>query len=317
MKISLQKTGNKTTPYNIHVEIASLTAERNKTYDVPMYKVPKNGYTLYDAEICGFRIEADTPEEAIFLSEKILPGLVTAARFPTYVFIARRSRRLYPVYTIGDEVLATTPGGPVFRHVELAKVREYLTDYLHTMGKLGVPGMSEKLHVRGVSKTNLALIRPLFYLKKRAVTPNDKEFWAPVFVSHAGNTIYAYAANDRREVDLNGGHEILRLRSQVAQALIADQRLADDLDLRADRLLPEYWDRVKSTLNAQTMKLTFNDTVMDVYRNDKFLIAVEYRETEDRYSFYIGRNPDELKSRTAKDLIRRGIIASDNAVTIK
>jgi hypothetical protein len=36
------------------------------------------------------------------------------------LFIARRSHKMYPVYTYGDKVFATTPGDPVFEHVELA-----------------------------------------------------------------------------------------------------------------------------------------------------------------------------------------------------
>ncbi len=99
---------------------------------------------------------------------------------------------VYPVYTVGDEVYATTPGGPVFRHVELAKVREFLSDCLHTMEEIGSVDRAETLHVRGIDKNTLGLIRPSFYLKKRV--PSEAEFWAPVFKSEDGRSIYTYAA---------------------------------------------------------------------------------------------------------------------------
>ena len=56
---------------------------------------------------------------------------------------------------VGDEVFVTTPGGPVFRDVELAKVRGYLSDYLHTMEELGTADHVETLHVRGVDRNTL------------------------------------------------------------------------------------------------------------------------------------------------------------------
>lgn len=314
MRISLETTRDEQTPYNLRLEIASLTVDRDKIFNIPVYLEHQNGKKMYDVELCGFRVDAETPEEVVSLVEKLLPGLVAGARFPTYVFIARRSRRLYPVYTVGDEVYATTPGGPVFRHVELAKVRDNLTNYLHQIGHLGTPGKSEKLHVRGVRRSNLALTRPIFYLKKRPVIPDENEFWAPVFISNQGNSIYTYAASGRREVDTDQGHEILHLRSQVAQALMADSRLQEDLDLRADRLLPEYWEKVKPTLQTLSTKLTYDSTKFDMYQDGKYLIAVEYRTDEDRYSFYIGYDKEDLRVRAGKDLTRRGIISNPDMV---
>lgn len=70
----------------------------------------------FNAELAGFRIESRDPEELGAMARPVLDALINLARLPTYVFVARRSRQLYPVYTAGDEVLATTPGGPVFRH---------------------------------------------------------------------------------------------------------------------------------------------------------------------------------------------------------
>jgi hypothetical protein len=311
MKLSLESNQNPTIPYHIRLEIIQLTAEVDKVYVIPVYvHEHSQGKDSYYSDICGFQVEGNTPAELLHRVEELLPNLVNLARFPTYMFIARRSVKIYPVYTINDQVLVTTLGGPTFRHVELAKVREYLTAYLHEIGELGVPGKSEKLHVRGVSQEDLSLLRPLFYLKKRPSLPGEDEFWSPVFASATGHTIYTYAANERREVDLDNGHEILRLRSLVAQALIADKRVKDDLDLRADRLLPEYWEKVKPTLRLLPMKLVYHDIPLDVYQEGRYMIAVEYRPDEARYSFYLGQDFDDLRIRAAHDLIRRGLITN-------
>jgi hypothetical protein len=230
------------------------------------------------------------------------------ARLPTYVFIARRSRQMYPVYTVGDEVFATTPGGPVFRHVELAKVRDYLSDYLHAVSELGTPGKSDTLHVRGINMDTLGLIRPIFYLKKRPSSAGDNEFWAPVFLADDGKSIYTYAASGKREVDLAGGYETLLLRTQVAQALIADKRLKENFDLRPDRLLPDYWAQVQATLKPTPATLVYDDQSLAVYQNGRGIVAVEHRHDEDRYSLYIGQDIDDLRDRTAYDFVRRGLI---------
>lgn len=316
MNLFLDKNSGDSTgkiPYVIRVEITSLTIDADATFRVPVY-MNKNGKSRYNSELCGFRVEAETVEGLTPLVEKLMRGLVNMARLPTYVFIARRSRQMYPVYTYGDEVLATTPGGPVFRHVELAKVRDYLSDYLHAVGELGAPGKSEKLHVRGVNRESLALIRPVFYLKKRAQEPDENEFWAPVFVADDEGSIYTYAASGKREVDMAGGYEALLLRAQVAQALIADHRLKVDYALRLDRLLPEYWQRVRATLTPQTGRLRCAGLELDLYQAGRFLIACEHRQDEDRYSLYLGKNMEDLRSRTTRDLARRGVIGAEESV---
>ena len=305
------KTGK--VPYLIRIEIASLTIDADTTFRVPVY-LSKNGKSKYNSEVCGFRVEAETIEEMTPLVEKLMRGLVNMARLPTYVFIARRSRQMYPVYTYGDEVLATTPGGPVFRHVELAKVRDYLSEYLHAVGELGVPGKSEKLHVRGVNRASLALIRPIFYLKKRAQGPDENEFWAPAFMADDEGSIYTYAASGKREVDMAGGYEALLLRSQVAQALMADHRLKEDYALRLDRLLPEYWQRVKATLTPHAGQLRCEGMELDLYQAGRVLIACEHRQDEDRYSLYLGKNTEDLRNRTTRDLARRGVIGAKESV---
>jgi hypothetical protein len=319
MKISLEKnvkSDNRDVPYYVNVVISTMTIDLDTTFHIPVYK-HTNGKTGYNVELCGFQVSAQKPDQIVPVTERLLRGLVNVARLPTYVFIARRSRQMYPVYTVGDEVFATTRGGPVFRHVELAKVREYLTEYLNEMGLIGTPGMSEKLRVRGVNMNSLALVRPVFYLKKRPQSEDENEFWAPVFLADDQGSIYTYAASGKREIDLAGGYEALLLRTQVAQALIADKRLKDNYDLRPDRLLPDYWERVKETLKLQSEKLVFDGGTFDIYRNGKAVIAAEHRADEDRYSLYIGKDVDDLLKHTAKDLARRGLVSSTEAVKIQ
>jgi hypothetical protein len=318
MKISLEQnpTDNAATPYFVFVEIATLTIDVNTIYHIPVYK-HTNGKIGYNVEICGFQVNADTPEGIVPVTERLIRGLVNMSRLPTYMFIARRSRQTYPVYTVGDEVFATTPGGPVFRHVELAKVREFLTEYLNAVGEIGTPGKSERLRVRGVDVESLSLVRPVFYLKKRPQSKDEAEFWAPVFLSEDKGSIYCYAASGKREIDLSGGYEALLLRNQVAQALIADKRLKDPYDLRPDRLLPDFWERVKKTLKLQPEKLVFGNTTFETYKNGKGIIAVEYREDEDRYSLYIDKDINNLRDRVAQDLVRRGIISNTEAVQVQ
>jgi hypothetical protein len=294
-------------PYLIHAKNTDLTIDLETTFHIPVH-VHSNGKDMYNAELCGFRVEADSPEELSLLVDRLLRGLVNMARLPTYIFIARRSRQMYPVYTVDDEVFATTPGGPVFRHVELAKVRDFLSDYLHAVGELGTPGKSDTLHVRGVNMDTLSLIRPIFYLKKRPSSAGDNEFWAPVFLADDGMSIYTYAASGKREVDLAGGYEALLLRTQVAQALIADKRLNENFDLRPDRLLPDYWTQVQATLKPVAAKLVYDNQSLAVHRNGRGIVAVEYRRNEDRYSLYIGRDIEDLRARTAYDFVRRGLI---------
>ncbi len=251
---------------------------------------------------------------------KLLPALINFARLPDYVFIARRSQRIYPVYTIGDEVIATTPGGPTFRHVELAKVRAYLTDYAQSTGELGGPGRSDKLHVRGVSRHTLALLRPVLYLKKRI--PGQTEFWAPVFEAEDGRSIYAYVASAKREVSKDRGREVLALRHICAEALIADKRLLHNYDLRVDRMMPEYWSAMQMTLRPEPYGLAAGQTAnasgmeMSLYRNGGALVAVEARPEEDRWGLFFGEETGDVCHRVAQDYLRRGLIDRLDAVRV-
>jgi hypothetical protein len=315
MKVTLVQNGNNNGSYFANIEISSISVDFNTKFEIPILE-RVNGTTTYVAEVCGFQTEGDSLNAVLALIEKLIRELVNMARLPTYVFIARRSHKMYPVYTYGDKVFATTPGGPLFEHVELAKVREYLSDYMHDIRELGTPGKSEKLHVRGVHRRTLGLVRPIFYLKKRPEFEGDNEFWAPVFPSKDGDSVYTYAASGRREVDIDNGYEVLWLRSQVAQALIADKRLKEDQDLRIDRLLPEYWQQVSRSMQELPANLVFNETKFNTYKKGRRVVAVEYRADEDRYSFYIGKDLDDLRYRTAKDLVRRGLIDNTDIVEV-
>ena len=88
-----------------------ITLRRN-VVDIPVHETWGEG-RAYNAEVCGWRVEAAGPSGLVEPVGRLLRGLTNAARLPTYVFVARRSRRHYPVYTVGDEVVAATPGGPV------------------------------------------------------------------------------------------------------------------------------------------------------------------------------------------------------------
>ena len=299
-----------TVPYLAQVEITTAGAEETYTkFRIPVHWYHLRDKSVYRVEVCGFQLDAHTPDEIPSGLEKLLPVLVYMARLPTYVFVARHSRYLYPVYTIGDEVIATTRGGPNFRHVELAKVREYLTDYLWSIGELWAPGNKDRLHVRGVHSESLGLVRPVFYLKKRAQHPQDNEFWAPVFPSDDEDSIYTYAASAKCEEVVNCGHEVLRLRAQVAQALIADKRLQEELDLRVDRVMQPYWQRVAAILTPLPCQLVYGNIRLDVYQNREDRLAVEHRPNdENRVSLYFGRDANDLRDRTAQDFVRRGLI---------
>jgi hypothetical protein len=166
-----------------------------------------------------------------------------------------------------------------------------------------------------VSESSLALVRPVFYLKKRAAKPGDHDFWSPVFPGSDGHSIYTYAASGRREVDLAEGHEVLLLRRQVAQALMADGRLVRDEDLRVDRLHLDLAGRVQRQLEMEDMVLTAGGLVFPVFRNRRHLIAFDPRESEARCGLHLGRNRGDLLDRMAKVLVRRGSLEHVRVMT--
>ena len=291
-------------PFYIHIDTETTLTNTGSVLNVPVKARFRGVSKSYVASICGFEITNSYPEQLINEVELFLPRLITLSRLPTYMFVARRAKSIYPVYTVGDEVFATIRGGPAFRHVELAKVREYLTDYLHGVGILGEFGLSDKLHVRGINMHTLELRRPIFYLKKRI--PGEVDFWAPVFESADMNRVYAYAASERREVPKADGMEVLQLQKLVASALIQDGRLSDLYDLRPGRLFPDNWEHLKQNLNPQE-PITIRGAELPVYTNGDTMIALEMRPEENRYSLYLGANIEDLTKRAEADFARRGI----------
>lgn len=273
----------------------------------PVFRIPiqerEHVEKRFSAELCGFQAESEQVESMPVLLKHLLGGLINVGRLPNYAFVARRAQRVYPVYTIRDEVMATTPGGPVFRHVELAKVREYLTDYLHDTRILGKDGKSDKLHVRGINRHSLALRRPQFYLKKR--NPGEQDFWAPVFENGVEDGFYTYAADQRRDAQKENGLGVLRLRSLVAELLATQNRLSDKFDLRADRLQPAVWRELKLNLRpSEAIQVGAHSLETYTYGNE--VIAVEERKSEDRFGLYVGNSAENVRQRAERDFTRRG-----------
>ena len=312
MKITVERntavdTYGRNYPYIARVEIVSATMEVGRLYQIPVFVQHDGLKKTFGVDVCGFRVEVKHPQQLTEPLSRVLHGLVNASRLPTYLFIARRARAVFPVYTINHEVMAITQGGPYFKHVELAKVREYLTDFLHDAGVLGEKGLSDKLHVRGVNGSTLGLRRPIFYLKKRVA--GEMDFWAPVFQAADGKTIFTYAASQRREVAKAGGMEALALRDVVAAALMTDGRLQNNLDLRPDRLFPYLWHEIESRLQVER-PLQINQINLPQYRHGRHWLAVEARPDEERYGLFLGSSSADLAARIQADFIRRGLLDS-------
>jgi hypothetical protein len=312
MKISVERNTaddsyGRTHPYIARVEIISATMDIGTVYQIPIFAEYAGLKKTFVVDVCGFRVTTKHPQQIVEPLSRLLFGLVNASRFPTYVFIARRARAVFPVYTINHQVMAITQGGPFFKHVELAKVREYLTDYLHDAGVLGKKGLSDKLHVRGVARATLGLRRPIFYLKKRVAGQID--FWAPVFQAADGKTIFTYAVNQRREVTKASGMEVLALRDVVAEALMVDGRLKSNFDLRPDRLFPQHWREIEAHLYAER-PLQIDQIELPQYRDGLHWIAVEARPDEERFGLFFGRTADDLAERVRADFQRRGLLNS-------
>ena len=303
MELTFEKNLEGAVPYTATLDTTDETIHPNRVYKIPVFKSAVG--SGYFSDICGFRATAKTMPGLESQMLHLADGLINMARLPRHVFVARRAKKVFPIYTVGDEVITTTPGGPIFRHVELAKVREYLTDYLHAADVLGENGQSDKLHVRGTSLQTLQLRRPVLYLKKRK--PKEKEFWAPVFETENLDGLYTYAASGRREVKNEyGGKGVLVLTRIVAEALKTDNRLTDNFDLRPDRLQPSFWEKLKPNLTpAGSVKI--RGKMIDLFTSDGLHIGVEYREKEDRYGLFLDESVPNLADRITADFERRGI----------
>ena len=303
MNVDFQTNQDSGAPFTAVLDTSQETVHPQRVYNVPVYKSPTEGG--YFSDICGFRAKAKTVEALRKPILELTDGLINMSRLPRHVFVARRAKKVYPIYTVGDQVITTTPGGPIFKHVELAKVREYLTDYLHDAEILGEKGVSDKLHVRGTSLSTLQLRRPVMYLKKRIV--GEPEFWAPVFETENLDGLYTYAASNRREIKSEyGGRGVLVLTRIVAEALKTEKRLNDIYDLRPDRLQPTFWEQLKPNL-ISAGSTEIRGKTLELFTSDSTYVGVEFREDEDRYGLFLSDSAENLEERIAADFKRRSI----------
>lgn len=303
MELTFEKNTEGLAPYTATLDTTKETVHPNRVFKIPVFK--DSVESSYFADVCGFRAKAKSIDGLENKMLQLTDGLINMARLPRHVFVARRARKVFPIYTVGDEVITTTPGGPIFRHIELAKVREYLTDFLHESDVLGENGVSDKLHVRGTSLSTLQLRRPVLYLKKRNI--GEKEFWAPVFETENLDGLYTYAASGRREVKNEyGGRGVLVLTRIVAEALKTDKRLDDIYDLRPDRLQPSFWEKLKPNL-TDAGSISIKGKNIDLFTSDALHIGVEYREKEERFGLFLDDSATGLSERISADFDRRGI----------
>ena len=303
MNVTFQENINNGTPYTAVLNTENETIHKNRVFNVPVFK--DSVESAYFADLCGFRVKSKELKGLGTQMLEVTDGLINMSRMPRHVFVARRAKRVFPIYTVGNEVMATTSGGPLFRHVELAKLREYLTDYLHEAEILGEKGLSDKLHVRGTSLQSLQLRRPVFYLKKRIV--GEPEFWAPVFETEGLDGIYTYAASERREIKNEyGGKGVLVLTRIVAEALKTEKRLNNIYDLRPDRLQPAFWDKLKPNLVSSGIT-KINGKDVELFTSDGLHVGLEFREKEERYGLFLADSASDLESRISSDFTRRGI----------
>ena len=101
MKVYLeQNSENSAVSYIANIEVSTVTIDINTHFRVPIHE-RTNGKTRYTANVCGFAVEGDDPDIVVGFIEKLVSRLINMARLPTYVFIARRSHKMYPVYTYG------------------------------------------------------------------------------------------------------------------------------------------------------------------------------------------------------------------------
>ncbi|MEM7031138.1 MAG: hypothetical protein AAF629_16365 [Chloroflexota bacterium] len=308
MKFSLEQNtaeNKDTVPYFVRVEFLSSTIDLSNTLHIPVYPKLFHERDVYIAEACGYQVHAEELDQIPALVFRLLQGMIAANRLPSYAFVARYSRNIHLVYTIGDEVTVKIPNGPSFRHVELAKVREYLSDYLRQTGLLGTRNQPDKLHARGIHRKSLALIRPIFYLKKRSPAEEKNDFWAPVFLSDDRSNIYAFAANQKRATPVKCGHEIFDLYTKVTNALIADNRLQSPFDLQIDRLFPEQLNQLKGNITKLDEMIRHNEITIPVYQNGPLYLSIEDRPDEERYNLHLADSLSELRQRIRHRLENR------------
>jgi hypothetical protein len=143
-----------------------------------------------------------------------------------------------------------------------------------------------------------------------------------VFKTPDGRSVYTYAASAQRSVAVDAGREVMDLHSVVADALIADRRLQDRLDLRPDRLFPANWTDLQAFLTPQPYSLRYLTPdrsellTLGLYRYGKSYLTAEHRADEDRLNLYLGEDPVDIRRRVAADLTRRKLIGSPDEVEL-
>ena len=79
----------------------------------------------------------------------------------------------------------------------------------------------------------------------------------------------------------------------------------------------QFTSSVRATLKPAPAKLVYGDLSLEVYQNGRGIVAVEHRHDEDRYSLYIGKDIEDLRDRTAYDIVRRGLIDRTEEIRIE
>ena len=145
-------------------------------------------------------------------------------------------------FTLSATKCLQRPGGPQFRHVELAWVREYLTDYLNTIGILG-NGSQDDRCTYGVDTTTLEMIRPLFYFEEngwrgRRISGHRFSFRPKLKPIRPPFTLYVASGPAAQHLRCCARHSgIARHRCRSADR--RQKRLNASYDLRIDRIFAE------------------------------------------------------------------------------
>ncbi len=116
---------------------------------------------------------------------------------------------------------------------------------------------------------------------------------------------------------------MLRLQRLVSDALIEQGRLEDPFDLRPDRLYPGALDNLLDGLTRQPYDLAYlarddeDKTMLPLYRNGRTYVVVEHRQSEERYSIFVGRDPLDIRFKIGQDMERRNVCTSVDEVELQ
>ena len=107
MKLSLESNtapNKDAVPYYVRVEFLSLTIDLSETLHIPVFPKLFHDRDVYIAEACGYQVHAEKLEQIPTMVFRLLNNMIVANRLPSYAFVARYSRNIHLVYTIGNEV---------------------------------------------------------------------------------------------------------------------------------------------------------------------------------------------------------------------